>query len=120
MFLRSDQGEVAAFLSETEAAEAKKKADLTSRQTYLHRRLQSQEANLKDLMAAYTQAGTGQAAHVMQCTPGYCQFRSPEGIIDHRCRHRHHLKFLLVAKKSTSRHRRTTSHSPRSLLSSPP
>mmetsp|Transcript_14670 Transcript_14670/g.19043 ORF Transcript_14670/g.19043 Transcript_14670/m.19043 type:complete len:103 (+) Transcript_14670:665-973(+) len=51
MFMRSERPAVSTFLNDQLAAEEKKKQDLLARQTYLQRRLQSQEANLKDLMA---------------------------------------------------------------------
>jgi chaperonin cofactor prefoldin len=50
MFMRADRPAVSTFLADQLAAEEKKKQDLIARQTYLQRRLQSQEANLKDLM----------------------------------------------------------------------
>lgn len=57
MFLRSEKAQIDAFLDEQVAAELKKKSDLESRQTYLTRRLTSQETALKDLVAAYQARG---------------------------------------------------------------
>lgn len=51
MFLLSNKTEVTSCLEEKAEEDRKKQHDLTARQTYLQRRLQSQEANLKDLVA---------------------------------------------------------------------
>lgn len=45
-----------------QAGEEKKKADLLSRQTYLQRRMHSQEANLKDLMGTLMSNAPPEAA----------------------------------------------------------
>jgi len=52
MFLRSEPSDVKDFIDQQLASEEKKKVDLLARQTYLERRLHSQEANLKDLMSS--------------------------------------------------------------------
>ena len=59
MFLRSEKSQIDAFLDEQVAGELKKKSDLESRQTYLTRRLTSQETTLKDLIATFQVVGEG-------------------------------------------------------------
>jgi hypothetical protein len=63
MFLRSEKSQIDAFLDEQVAGELKKKSDLESRQTYLTRRLTSQETTLKDLIATF-QVSRGGGIHV--------------------------------------------------------
>ena len=56
MFMLSGKDDVKSSLNNEMEQVEKKKGDLTSRRMYLQRRLQSQEANLKDLMSSAMEA----------------------------------------------------------------